>query len=81
KSLKLFEKFREAKININEAFHKDSLTSQLKLADKLGVKYVLILGQREALEDKIIIREMKSGKQRVVPLKKIIKEMKKKICH
>ena len=81
KSLKLFEKFREAKINIDEAFHKDSLTSQLKLADKLGVKYVLILGQREALEDKIIIREMKSGKQRVVPLKKIIKEMKKKICH
>jgi len=81
KCLKLFEKFREAKINIYEAFHKDSLTTQLKLADRLGVKYVLILGQKEALEDKIIIREMKSGKQKIVPLKKIIKEMMRKICH
>jgi histidyl-tRNA synthetase len=78
-SLKLFEEFREAKIKISQAFHKDSLTSQLKLADKLGVKYVLILAQKEALEGKIIIREMKTGKQKIVPIEKVVREMKKKI--
>lgn len=79
KCLKLFERFREAKIEVSEAFWKDSLTSQLKAADKLGAKYTLILGQKEAIEDKIIIREMKSGRQRVVALEKVVGEMKKKI--
>jgi histidyl-tRNA synthetase len=79
RSLKLFEEFREAKIRVAEAFHKDSLSAQLKLADKLGVKYVLILGQKEALEGKIIIREMKTGKQKIVPIEKVVREMKKKV--
>ena len=41
-------------------------------------KYVLILGQKEALDDNIIIREMKSGKQRTIALDKVVKEIKKK---
>lgn len=80
RALKLLEEFREAKLRVGEALHKDSLTSQLKLADKLKVKYVLILGQKEALDEKIIVREMESGKQKTVPLQKVVKEM-KKICH
>ncbi|MBZ9572880.1 histidine--tRNA ligase [Patescibacteria group bacterium] len=79
KALKLLEEFRKAKIKMVAAFDKDSLSSQLKLADKLNMNYTLILGQKEALEGKIIIREMASGKQKIVSLKKIVREMKKKI--
>jgi histidyl-tRNA synthetase len=79
KGLKLFEELRKAKIRVAEAFGKDSLKSQLKLADKLGVKYVLILGQREAMEKEIIIRDMKTGKQITVKLNRVIKEIEKRL--
>lgn len=79
KGLKLFEDFRKQKIKIAEALHKDSLSLQLKLADKMQVEYVLILGQKEALEEKIIIRSMKSGKQKTIDLNRAVREMKKKI--
>jgi len=79
KALKLIEEFRKEKVKVAESLHRDSLSSQMKLADKLNVKYVLILGQKESLEGKIIVRDMKSGSQKIVPLKRVVKEMKKKI--
>ena len=79
RSLKLFEDFRKAKIPVAESFAKDSLKTQLRTADKLGVSYALILGQKEALEGTIIIRDMKSGKQETVKLEKVVKEMQKRL--
>jgi len=78
KSLKLLEDFRKAKIQIAESFGRDSLKAQLARADKLGVKYTLILGQQEALEGTIIIRDMKTGQQGTVKLDKVVKEIQKK---
>jgi histidyl-tRNA synthetase len=77
KSLRLIEEFRKEKIPIYESIGKDSLKSQMKLADKLGVKYVLIFGQQEALNDEILLRDMESGKQKKLRLKNLIKEIKK----
>jgi len=79
KSLKLLEKFRGAGIKVSESFGKDSLKSQLGRADKGGVKYTLILGQKEALDDTIIIRDMKTGRQETVKLDRVAKEMEKKL--
>ena len=78
KSLKLFEEFRKAKIPTAESFSRDSLKAQLKFADRLGARYSLILGQKEALEGTIIVRDMKSGTQEIVKLEKVVKEMKKR---
>lgn len=79
KSLKLIEDFRMAKILVGESLGRDSLKAQLKIADKLGVKYTLILGQKEALEGNIIIRDMLSGKQEIMKLEKVVGEMKKRL--
>ena len=79
KSLKLLEELRTLKINIGQVLHKDSLTSQLALADKQKAKYVFILGQKEALENKIIIREMESGRQKTVPMNKAIYEIRNRL--
>ena len=78
-SLKLVEEFREAKVPIAVAFDKDSLGAQLKLADRLGVKYTLILGQKEVIEKEILIRDMKTGKQKATKIKGIVREMRRKI--
>jgi len=77
KSLKLIENFRREGILISESLGRDSLKAQLKMADKIGVKYTLILGQKESLEGTIIIRDMKTGRQETVRLERVIAEMKK----
>ncbi|MDP2934477.1 MAG: histidine--tRNA ligase [bacterium] len=79
KSLKLFEEFQRNGIRVGEAFSKPSIKSQLKIADKEGTEMALILGQKEALEGNIIIRDMVSGAQETVSLEKVINEVKRRL--
>lgn len=79
KSLKLLEDFRKAKIRVAESFGRDSLKAQLSRAGKIGARYTLILGQKESLEEIIIIRDMRSGKQEIVKLDKVVATMRKKL--
>ena len=79
RSLKLLEDLRTARIPVSESFNKDSLRTQLGIASKTGVKYALIFGQQEALQDLIIIRDMKTGKQETVELASVAKEIKKRL--
>jgi len=79
KSLKLLEGFRGADIQVSESFGKDSLKSQLGRADRIGVKYTLILGQKEALEGTVIIRDMRTGGQETVKLESAVREMQKRL--
>jgi histidyl-tRNA synthetase len=79
KTLKLLEDFRQVKVRAAESLSKDSLKSQLKAADKLGARYTLLLGQREALEGTIIVRDMQNGRQETVKLDKVVKEVQKKL--
>lgn len=79
KSFKLFEALRKAKIDVAESFGKDSLKTQLGRANKIGVTYTLILGQKEALEGTIIIREMATGKQETIKLDKVVEEVRKRL--
>ena len=79
KGLKLLEDFRKAKVQVGESFGKDSLKSQLKIADKMEVKYTLLLGQREALEGSIIIRDMENGRQETVRIDKVVKEIQRRL--
>ena len=76
KSLKLLDEFRRAKIGVAESFGRDSLKAQLNRADKLGARYTLIIGQKEALENTIIIRNMENGKQEIVKLEKTVEKVK-----
>ena len=79
KTLKIIEELRRAKINVFEAISKDSMKLQLTKANKLAINIVLIIGQKEALNDTIIIKDMKTGKQSTVKQENIVKEIKKRI--
>ncbi len=80
-ALPLFERLREAGIKVRANFSKDGLKQQLEIADKLGVVYTVILGQKELLDGTIIIRDMENGIQEVVSLSKVAEELKKRIKH
>ena len=70
KIMKLFEILRKAGFNVRQAFAKDGLKGQLEMANRMGVKYTLILGQKEVMDGTILIRDMESGVQEVIDFKK-----------
>ncbi|KKR85503.1 MAG: Histidine-tRNA ligase [Candidatus Azambacteria bacterium GW2011_GWE1_42_9] len=79
KSLKLFEEFRKNNIGASESFGRDSIKAQLRVADRLGAELALIIGQKEALDNTVILREMQSGTQEIIPIAKIIDAVKKRL--
>lgn len=79
KALKLIEDLRRANIWAFESFGRDSIKSQLNVANKLAMPYALILGQKEAMDGTIILRDMKSGIQEVISMEKIIPKLKQKL--
>ena len=79
KSLKLFEEFRKNNIGASESFGRDSIKAQLRVADRLGAELALLIGQKEALDNTVILREMQSGTQEIIPIAKIIDAVKKRL--
>jgi len=79
KSMLLFEQLRSAGVKVAESLSKEGLKSQLEKADKLNVKYALILGQKEILDGTVMLRDMENGIQEVIDQKKVIPEIKKRL--
>jgi histidyl-tRNA synthetase len=79
KALPLFESFRKAGIETKSSLGRDSIKSQLRIAHRLGVRFALIFGQKEALDGTIIIREMDTGVQETVLLDRVVDEVKKRL--
>lgn len=69
RSLNVIDILRKAHMPISQTLSKDSLGAQLGYAEKLGVPYALIFGQKEAMENAVIIRDMKTRSQKTVKLK------------
>ena len=66
KSLAIIESLREARIPVAHSISKDSLASQLAAAEKMGIPYSLILGQREVIDNTVIVRDMSNRSQKSV---------------
>jgi histidyl-tRNA synthetase len=80
KSLRLFADLEKNGILTAESFGRGSLKSQLRVANRLGVEIAVIIGQKEALDETAIVKDMISGTQEtvnqdrlVVAIKKILK--------
>ncbi|MFA4975618.1 MAG: histidine--tRNA ligase [Candidatus Paceibacterota bacterium] len=76
KSLNIIEILRKAHVPIAQSLSKDSLGSQLAIAEKLSVPYALIFGVKEALEDSVIVRDMSNRSQETVKLSKLLDYLK-----
>lgn len=76
KSLNIIEILRKAHIPIAQALSKDSLGSQLAIAEKLGIPYAIIFGVKEALDNSVIVRNMGNRSQDTVKLPKLLEYLK-----
>lgn len=77
--LKLISELRDLGIHTLGALGEASLKSQMRLADKFGAKYALLLGQMEVKDGTIILRDMAAGKQQQIDFKNAIPEIVKLI--
>lgn len=77
KSLNIIEMLRKAKVPVLQSLSKDSLGAQLGQAEKLNIPYVIIFGQKEAIENSVIVRDMSTRSQDTVKIDKLLEYLKK----
>ncbi len=68
KSLCVVEILRKGRLPVKHSLSKDGLTSQLAMAEKLKIPWVIIMGQKEVLENSIIVRNMADRSQKTVKI-------------
>jgi histidyl-tRNA synthetase len=76
KSINVIEILRKAHIPIAQSISKDSLGSQLGVAEKLNIPYSIIFGVKEALENAVIVRNMTNRSQETVKIPKLVEYLK-----
>ena len=76
KSLNIIEILRKAHISIAQSLSKDSLGSQLAIAEKLCIPHAIIFGLKEALDNSVIVRDMSNRSQETVKLTKLLEYLK-----
>ncbi|MEK7610722.1 MAG: histidine--tRNA ligase [Patescibacteria group bacterium] len=75
-SFEVIEILRRARVPIAQSLSKDSLSAQLGMAERLGVPYALILGQKEALEGTVILRNMSTRSQDTIKIDHLAENLK-----
>ena len=68
RTLSLIELLRENRIPVHHFLGKDKLTAQLTSAEQLRVAYLIIIGQKEALENTATIRNIQTRAQDTIPM-------------
>lgn len=77
KSLRLFVELQKNGILVAESFGRGSLKSQMRAANRVGAEVTLIVGQKEALDGTVILKDMVSGTQETVVQTKLVPAVRK----
>lgn len=78
-ALRVMKELREAEIPFAESVYREGMQAQLKAADRLKVAWTLIVGHKEVLDKTVILRNMESGMQEVVPREKLAEELRRRL--
>jgi histidyl-tRNA synthetase len=76
KSLQVLEMLRKAKIPLQQTIAKDKITDQIIKSKRLKSPYILIMGQKEALENTVLVRDTQSHSQTAVKIDDLIDYLK-----
>ena len=71
KAFTVMEALWRANVAVQEALMADSLRDQMDRAKGLNAKYIAIIGQREALDNTVIVRNVATGIQGPMPLERL----------
>jgi histidyl-tRNA synthetase len=71
-ALKIIKDIRENGISAEMDFLEKSLKAQMRLANKLNVSYVLIIGGEELKLQKVTLKNMANGEQEIININQIV---------
>jgi histidyl-tRNA synthetase len=77
KTLKIMDMMRSAHIPMHQAISKEKISAQLQHAERLNVPYLLLVGHKEALQNSVMVRNMRNLSQECVELVNLIEHIKK----
>ncbi len=75
-SIRLADTLRHARIPMTQVLGVESLTEQMRLADILNPRYLVIMGRKEALEHSVILRERSTYSETSIPLDSLVDRLK-----
>ena len=75
-AVKLMNDLRNSTVKCMSYLEDDKLKKKFNYADKLSVKYVIIIGQDEVEQNKFTLRNMENGNQELLELNQIIEKLK-----
>jgi histidyl-tRNA synthetase len=75
-SIKMADTLRRAHIPLTQALGVESLTEQMRFADELNPRYLIIMGRKEALERSVILRERSSHTESLIPFDGLVDQLK-----
>lgn len=77
KSFIALEELRKSGIAVNHSLGKDKLMNQMYSVEQSKVPYIILIGQKEAIDNVAVIRNSTTRAQHIVPLKEIGEFIKK----
>lgn len=72
-SFGIAEKLRKAQINTDVDLMERGVSKNLEYANSLAIPYVILVGEKELKANKVKLRDMKTGKEKLVNIKDAIK--------
>ena len=70
-AMKMASELRKAGVAVTMATGDKSLRGQMRQANSLGIAYALIIGEEEVNKRTVMLRDMRSGEQKTIPLAEI----------
>lgn len=77
KSFAILKDLYKAQINVFHLLDKDRLDDQINIAEKSGTPYIILIGQKEALDGVVILRNVATRSQHIIPIGSLGNEIKK----
>lgn len=77
KSLAIIDMLRGSNIHVHQSLSRDKISAQLAAAEKINAHYLLIVGQKEAIENSVTIRHMSTLVQETIEIANLINYLKK----
>ncbi|MER3570066.1 MAG: histidine--tRNA ligase [Patescibacteria group bacterium] len=79
RAFSIYESLIKENIPVAFNFFKNIFSQQLEYANKIGVKYVIIVALDELSKDSVILKDFEQGTQEIISLKKLLDEIKKRL--
>ena len=74
-AFRLLQKIRNAGLSSDMDYSEGSLKSQMRIANKIGARYTVIIGKEELSKNMVILRNMQTKEQKEVKIDNLIGEL------